>query len=218
MRRKLKVASFSSVGDGKVLAVRGGRLNLFQQCGSRSMRIQRLGEGEVSSARGPQDIFGRTKIDASLVGVVDCGKLLPIRRGLHDKLRVNPAIVRRWMWKIVPEGGWAAKPRGILSQVTSKIIRQTDGPSTEVASGHRGIYFKHATRVDSVGMAQVCARRRSTEMNYLKRCVNRSDRHFISLADMRKSGTMVSRHFAPTEKHFFPTDQLRREHDSTLDV
>jgi hypothetical protein len=86
-------------------------------------------------------------------------KIRRIGRGLYDMPRINPelggelspdidetarAIARRQRLKIMPEGAWAANLLGLSTQVPSKIIYLTDGPSHEVAFGRRKIYFKHA--------------------------------------------------------------------------
>ena len=54
------------------------------------------------------------------------------------------AIARRQRWKIVPEGAWAANLLGLSTQVPSKIIYLTDGPTNDVLIGRRSIRFKHA--------------------------------------------------------------------------
>jgi hypothetical protein len=44
----------------------------------------------------------------------------------------------------VPEGAWAANLLGLSTQVPSKIIYLTDGPTNDVLIGRRSIRFKHA--------------------------------------------------------------------------
>jgi hypothetical protein len=95
----------------------------------------------------------------SLTSLTRCGTIRRVRRGLYDKPRVNPslggelspdideaarAIARRYRWKIVPEGGWAANLLGLSTQVPAKIIYLTDGPNNDVPIGRRTIHFKHA--------------------------------------------------------------------------
>ena len=122
-------------------------------------RIERFGPGKAFSAKDFLDIASRTTIDVALASLTSDGKIRRIRRGLYDMPRVNPAlggklspdideaaqaIARRQRWKIVPEGAWAANLLGLSTQVPSKIIYLTDGPSKEVEIGRRSIHFKHA--------------------------------------------------------------------------
>jgi hypothetical protein len=122
-------------------------------------RIDRLGEGKAFSAKDFLDIASRGMIDMSLTSLTRRGAIRRVRRGLYDKPRVNPslggelspdideaarAIARRYRWKIVPEGAWAANLLGLSTQVPAKIIYLIDGPNNEVPIGRRTIQFKHA--------------------------------------------------------------------------
>ena len=122
-------------------------------------RIERFGEGKAFSAKDFLDIATRTTIDVTLANLTKNGKIRRIRRGLYDTPRINEAlggklspdideaaraIARRQRWKIVPDGAWAANLLGLSTQVPSKIIYLTDGPSNEVPIGRRTIHFKHA--------------------------------------------------------------------------
>jgi Family of unknown function (DUF6088) len=122
-------------------------------------RIERLGAGKAFSAKDFLDIASRGTIDVALSALTRCGKIRRVGRGLYDMPKVNPAlggklspdideaaraIARRQRLKIVPEGAWAANLLGLSTQVPSKIIYLTDGPSKEVPIGRRSIYFKHA--------------------------------------------------------------------------
>jgi Family of unknown function (DUF6088) len=122
-------------------------------------RIERSGGGKAFSAKDFLDIASRTTIDVTLANLTQSGKIRRIRRGLYDMPKVNPllggelspdideaarAIARRQRWKIVPDGAWAANLLGLSTQVPSKIIYLTDGPTNEVPIGRRTIQFKHA--------------------------------------------------------------------------
>jgi hypothetical protein len=122
-------------------------------------RIERFGEGKAFSAKDFLDIASRTTIDVTLASLTKDGKIRRIRRGLYDMPRINEAlggklspdideaaraIARRQRWKIVPDGAWAANLLGLSTQVPSKIIYLTDGPSSEVPIGRRTIHFRHA--------------------------------------------------------------------------
>jgi len=122
-------------------------------------RIERLGAGKAFSAKDFLNIASRTTVDVTLASLTLTGKVRRIRRGLYDMPRINPAlggklspdideaaqaIARRQRWKIVPEGAWAANLLGLSTQVPSKIIYLTDGPTNDVLIGRRSIRFKHA--------------------------------------------------------------------------
>src|ERR1700723_1151943 len=122
-------------------------------------RIEKLGPGKAFSAKDFLDIASRTTIDVALFSLTKSGKIRRIRRGLYDMPKVNEAlggklspdideaaraIARRQRWKIVPDGAWAANLLGLSTQVPSKIIYLTDGPTNEVLIGRRTIQFKHA--------------------------------------------------------------------------
>jgi hypothetical protein len=122
-------------------------------------RIKRLGPGKAFSAKDFLDIASRGTIDMALSGLTRDGDIRRIRRGLYDMPRTNPAlggrlspdideaaraIARRQKLKIVPEGAWAANLLGLSTQVPSKIVYLSDGPTNEVQIGRRTIQFKHA--------------------------------------------------------------------------
>jgi predicted transcriptional regulator of viral defense system len=122
-------------------------------------RIERLGAGKAFSAKDFMDIGSRGTVDMALTSLTRSGTIRRVRRGLYDMPRVNPAlggklspdideaaraIARRQRWKIVPEGAWAANLLGLSTQVPSKIIYLTDGPTNDVQIGRRSIRFKHA--------------------------------------------------------------------------
>lgn len=82
-----------------------------------------------------------------------------IRRGLYDVPRVNAslggelspdldeaarALARRFRWRIIPDGAWAANLLGLSTQVPARVIYLSDGPSRTVVVGRRTIQFKHA--------------------------------------------------------------------------
>jgi hypothetical protein len=122
-------------------------------------RIERFGEGKAFSAKDFLDVASRGTIDMALSGLTREGTIRRIRRGLYDMPKVNPAlggklspdideaaraIARRQKLKIVPEGAWAANLLGLSTQVPSKIVYLSDGPTNEVLIGRRTIQFKHA--------------------------------------------------------------------------
>ena len=122
-------------------------------------RLWRFETGKAFSAKDFLDIASRTTIDVALAKLAAEGKIRRIRRGLYDTPKFNPAlggklspdideaaraIARRQHWTIVPEGAWAANLLGLSTQVPSKIVYLTDGPTKEIQIGRRSIYFRHA--------------------------------------------------------------------------
>jgi len=122
-------------------------------------RIERFGEGKAFTAKDFLDVASRATIDMALSGLTREGAIRRIRRGLYDMPKVNPAlggklspdideaaraIARRQKLRIVPEGAWAANLLGLSTQVPSKIVYLSDGPTNEVLIGRRTIQFKHA--------------------------------------------------------------------------
>lgn len=122
-------------------------------------RIDRFETGKAFSAKDFLDIASRTTIDVALAKLAIEGKIRRIRRGLYDTPKFNQAlggklspdideaaraIARRQHWTIVPEGAWAANLLGLSTQVPSKIIYLTDGPTKEIQIGRQSIHFRHA--------------------------------------------------------------------------
>jgi Family of unknown function (DUF6088) len=54
------------------------------------------------------------------------------------------ALARRFCWKIIPDGPWAANLLGLSTQVPAKIVYLSDGPNKKIPIGRRVIHFKHA--------------------------------------------------------------------------
>src|ERR1035441_9745696 len=109
-------------------------------------RINRRGHGKAFTAKDFLDIASRGTIDMALSSLTRSGTIRRVRRGLYDMPKLNPALggklspdideaaralARRQRWKIVPDGAWAANLLGLSTQVPSKIIYLTDGPTNE---------------------------------------------------------------------------------------
>jgi hypothetical protein len=123
------------------------------------MRIERYGPGKAFTAKDFLDIASRGMVDVTLANIARIGTIRRIRRGLYDVPKRNEALggiltpdideaartlARRYRWKIVPEGAWAANLLGISTQVPARIVYLSDGPSTKIQIGRRNIHFKHA--------------------------------------------------------------------------
>jgi uncharacterized protein DUF6088 len=122
-------------------------------------RIGRFGPGKTFAAKDFLDIASRSMVDVTLASIARNGKIRRIRRGLYDVPKRNEALggllspnideaartlARRYRWKVVPEGAWAANLLGISTQVPARIVYLSDGPSTKIRIGKRTIAFKHA--------------------------------------------------------------------------
>jgi hypothetical protein len=119
----------------------------------------RLGPGKPFLAKDFLDLGSRASVDMALGSLAKEGAIRRIRRGLYDIPRVSEtlggelspdvdaaahALARRYRWKIVPDGPWAANLLGLSTQVPAKITYLSDGPSRSVPIGRRTIQFKHA--------------------------------------------------------------------------
>jgi hypothetical protein len=98
-------------------------------------------------------------VDVTLAGMARGGQIRRIRRGLYDVPKRNAALggvlspdineaartlARRYRWKIVPEGAWAANLLGLSTDVPARIVYLSDGPASKIQIGRRSIHFKHA--------------------------------------------------------------------------
>ncbi len=123
------------------------------------MSVTRRGPGKPFLAKDFLDIGSRGSVDMALGSLAKEGTIRRIRRGLYDIPKVSStlggelspdidaaahALARRYRWKIVPDGAWAANLLGLSTQVPAKITYLSDGPSRSVPIGRRTIQFKHA--------------------------------------------------------------------------
>jgi hypothetical protein len=122
-------------------------------------RIERWTRGRSFVAKDFLDIASRGSIDVALGKLVRDGTIRRIRRGLYDMPKMSAslgvelspdideaarALARRYRWKIVPAGPWAANLLGLSTQVPAKIVYLSDGPNKKISIGRRVIQFKHA--------------------------------------------------------------------------
>lgn len=168
-------------------------------------RIRRMRPGKTFVAKDFLDIATRGTIDVALAGLVRKGVIRRLRRGLYDKPKANPslggmlspdvdeaarAIARRFRWKIVPAGAWAANLLTLSTQVPAKIVYLTDGPSQTIQIGKRTIRFQHA-RPQALSGTDGTAALVVQALRYLgKGGVGKSEirrlRSILSAADRRK--------------------------------
>lgn len=122
-------------------------------------RIARLAPGATFTPKDFLDIASRGSIDVALAGLLAENRVRRVRRGLYDRPKISAviggelspdldraarAMARRFRWRILPDGAWAANLLGISTQVPAKAVYLSDGPFKKVAVGKRTLHFKHA--------------------------------------------------------------------------
>jgi len=131
-------------------------------------RIHRWGAGRAFTPKDFLDLGSRGMVDVTLSQLVSAGVIRRVARGLYDYpkhsdalgLTLSPdideiarAIARRFRWRIIPSGDWAANALGLSTQVPAKITYLSDGPNREFELGKQTIHFKHArpkeTRIEN---------------------------------------------------------------------
>lgn len=127
------------------------------------LRLQQLGEGAVFVPKDFLDVASRTMIDVTLRALAKEGRIRPLARGIYDRPRqsvllkqpVSPkledvaeTIARKFGWHIVPSGAHAANLLGLTTQVPSKAVYLSDGPTKTVSLGKQSIHFKNARPKD----------------------------------------------------------------------
>ena len=123
-------------------------------------RVAKLPPGATFTPKDLLTVASRGSIDMALATLVNDKRIRRLQRGLYDVPKtsllfpgeVGPdihraarALARRFGWKIVPEGAWAANLLGLSTQVPSKVVYLSDGPFKRVPVGRRTLQFKHAS-------------------------------------------------------------------------
>ena len=123
-------------------------------------RIAKLPPGATFTPKDFLAIASRGSIDMALASLIKERRIRRVRRGLYDipktslvlRTEISPdihraarALARRFGWKIVPEGAWAANLLGLSTQVPAKVVYLSDGPFKRVPVGRRTLQFKHAS-------------------------------------------------------------------------
>lgn len=123
-------------------------------------KIYGMGRGWAFSAIDFIANLSRWKVDRSLSDLAREDKIRRIAQGLYDyplyseilKRDVAPnmqkvagAIARKYNWRICPDGDTALNYLGLSTQVVSKNIYLSDGPSKKYQIGKRVLIFKHTT-------------------------------------------------------------------------
>lgn len=122
-------------------------------------RIHRWGAGRAFTPKDFLDLGSRGMVDVTLSHLVSDGIIRRVRRGLYDLPKhsevldttlspnideIAQAIARRFRWRIIPTGAWAANALGLSTQVPAKIVYLSDGPNRKFELGKQTIHFKHA--------------------------------------------------------------------------
>jgi len=122
-------------------------------------RIHRWGTGHAFTPKDFLDLGNRGMVDVTLSQLVSSGLIRRLARGIYDYpkhsyplgLTLSPdidefarAIARRFRWRIIPTGAWAANALGLSTQVPAKVTYLSDGPNRKFEMGKQTVYFKHA--------------------------------------------------------------------------
>ncbi len=121
-------------------------------------RIRGGGRGGVYTNKDFLDLAGRDAVDRALRRLADGGALERIHRGIYYYPRTNPrlgislspdpdkvaaAVARRTGSRSEASGAAAANRLGLTTQVPSKLVYLTDGPSKQVTIGKQTLILKH---------------------------------------------------------------------------
>ncbi len=132
-------------------------------------KIYGKGRGWAFSAVDFMADLSRWKVDRSLSDLAREGKIRRLIQGLYDyplyseilKRDVAPdiqkaaeAIARKYSWRIYPDGDTALNYLGLSSQVVSRVIYLSDGPSKQYQIGKRILIFKHTATKESAVKSQ----------------------------------------------------------------
>ena len=124
------------------------------------LKIHNMGRGWAFSATDFIAGLSRWKVDRSLSDLARENKIRRIAQGLYDyplyseilKREIAPdmqkvaqAIARKYSWRIYPDGDTALNYLGLSTQIISKSIYLSDGPSKQYQIGKRTLVFKHTT-------------------------------------------------------------------------
>jgi hypothetical protein len=105
-------------------------------------RIKALGEGAVFTPKDLTDVAQRGLVDMTLKKLTQTGVIRRLARGLYDTPKhsallntelspdidaVAKAIARRFRWRIVPSGAYAANLLGLSAQVPAKVVYLAEG-------------------------------------------------------------------------------------------
>lgn len=131
-------------------------------------RIMRNGRGSIFAPLDFLDIGSRASVDQALSRLADQGMIRRLTRGLYDYPRksarlgllspsaddIAKAIARKDNQVLQPSPAMAANQLGLSTQVPSKPIYMTDGPTRTKTVGRQVIQFRNASSKTLVGAGQ----------------------------------------------------------------
>jgi uncharacterized protein DUF6088 len=123
------------------------------------LKIKGLGKGAVFTPKDFLDVAERGMVDMTLKKLAYEGKVRRLARGLYDipkqskllRTQLSPdidavaqAIARRFRWRIVPSGAYAANLLGLSTQVPAKVVYLADGidRTKTFTIGSRSLIFR----------------------------------------------------------------------------
>ncbi len=122
-------------------------------------RIERKGRGWVFTAQDFMPVFRRYEIDTSLKTLSDQGVIRKVCRGMYDYpaysallqqtaapdlYSVAKKFAEKYRWTIAPSGDTALNYFGLSTQIPSRLVFASNGPSKELATPFGVISFRHS--------------------------------------------------------------------------
>lgn len=131
-------------------------------------RIKSKGRGAIFAPSDLLDLGSRASIDQTLSRLTDRGVIRRLTRGLYDYPKISPrfgmilpavddvawAIARKDHYVLLVSQAAAANQFGLSTQVPSKPVYMTDGPTRTRTVGRQVIQFRNASRKTLTGAGQ----------------------------------------------------------------
>lgn len=131
-------------------------------------RIKGKGRGAIFAPSDLLDLGSRASVDQTLSRLADQGVIRRLTRGLYDYPKISPrfgmvqpavddvarAIARKDHYVLLVSQAAAANQFGLSTQVPSKPVYMTDGPTRTRTVGQQVIQFRNASRKTLTGAGQ----------------------------------------------------------------
>ena len=131
-------------------------------------RIKSKGRGAIFAPSDLLDLGSRASVDQTLSRLADQGVIRRLTRGLYDYPKISPrlgmiqpsvddvarAIARKDRYVLLVSQAVAANQFGLSTQVPSKPVYMTDGPTRTRTVGRQVIQFRNASRKTLTGAGQ----------------------------------------------------------------
>ncbi len=122
-------------------------------------RIRGNGRGWVFAANDFLDLGNRSSVDQSLARLAKRKEIRRLERGLYDFPKTNErlgplsptpqeiasAIARKTSSQIQPSGAQSANALGLTTQIPSRLVYRTVGPSRQIRTGRQILEFRHSS-------------------------------------------------------------------------